>query len=416
VPTPTPKQFLTSTLVATWLVTGAQDLRADDSVIPLRQPDPIADYLAAIDRAEADDSAYSADLADLYLGLGKELVEAQKFEEARDAFHNGAQIARVNFGLDAPEQVNYLLAIADLDIRQGNWQDADELMRNAFMINVEGNAGQPPAQLAALQHMLDWYHERHVLMPPPGQYRAMIRAEQITQHMARIAERDLGLGSAETANLYRRVGRLNYFLADFLSFNNVYAGGAFTMSTSSAPPISRWEGQQTTISSHFNNGEMAFQKVADSLAADANATPVERAEALAQLGDWYLTFSKYRTASDAYGRAWQVLAEAGQADAAQVYFGEPTPVRFLRVKPLVPGEQDAMPPQGIDVSMTVTKAGKTRDVEFLESVEHLPKEQVHRIRKQLSSLRFRPRVHQGEVVDTPGFPWRYDAPEPKEQA
>ena len=42
-----------------------------------------------------------------------------------------------------------------------------------------------------------------------------------------------------TSGLYRRVGRLNYFLADFLTFNDVYAGSAFTMSTSSAPVTAR---------------------------------------------------------------------------------------------------------------------------------------------------------------------------------
>ena len=51
------------------ILTGPASAQSD--IPTYKQSDPVGDYLDAIDAAEAELSAYSLELSDLYLGLGK---------------------------------------------------------------------------------------------------------------------------------------------------------------------------------------------------------------------------------------------------------------------------------------------------------------------------------------------------------
>ena len=79
---------------------------AQSQTIEQQQPvsDPVSDYMNAIDNVEAEYSAYSTELSDLYLGLGKSLYSKQEYEKARQAFQRGMQIQRVNYGLNSLSQ------------------------------------------------------------------------------------------------------------------------------------------------------------------------------------------------------------------------------------------------------------------------------------------------------------------------
>ncbi|MEM1411529.1 MAG: hypothetical protein AAGH19_04150 [Pseudomonadota bacterium] len=412
-PTTNAKPFLRPLFLAACLLAGAEGLRAQDAGPILRSPDPIGDYMAAIDEAEGFDSAYSVQLADLYLGLGGELVRAGKIEEARDAYFSGAQIVRVNFGPDAPEQVNYLLALAELDLIETNWEDADDLMHSAFRIFARGDGSGADGQLASLQQLLDWYRDRYPDMPPTEQFRALLRSEQITREMAGIEEGNSGLQTTQTAALYRQVGHLNYRVAEYLA-QLLYAQNRSGTTSMTLPEVARWDGQRGAINPPYDMGVEAYRKAAESVAANPQATPQQKAEALAQLADWHLTFGKVGDARRTYGEAWQLLASTAELEDAQFYFGTPTPVRFLNQTPLKPGTQEAMPKEGLDVTMTVTKTGSVLNVRVANSADELPNSQVRAIKSALKRLRFRPRVDQGQTAETREFLWRVAVESPAE--
>lgn len=94
------------------------DPEADAEAAYVPVMDQVNDYLIAIDRAEANSNAYSPDLADLYMGLGQALLQRQVYEDAKEAFQQGMQIVRVNFGLNSPEQTSYLFRSR---ISKANW-------------------------------------------------------------------------------------------------------------------------------------------------------------------------------------------------------------------------------------------------------------------------------------------------------
>ena len=68
-------------------------LATAQSTLPdFKESDPVSDYLEAIDTAESELSAYSLELSDLYLGLGKSHLSEQEYVRARQAFQRGMQI------------------------------------------------------------------------------------------------------------------------------------------------------------------------------------------------------------------------------------------------------------------------------------------------------------------------------------
>ena len=77
--------------------------------------DPIANYSEAIDRVEAQQSAYATELADLYLSLGRAYVDRQDYQKAIGAFTKGLQIERINHGLQSLSQRPYLLSLAETE-------------------------------------------------------------------------------------------------------------------------------------------------------------------------------------------------------------------------------------------------------------------------------------------------------------
>ncbi len=167
--------------------------------------------------------------------------------------------------------------------------------------------------------------------------------------------------------------------------------------------------RQVSVMDHYRNGTDAFARVVESVEENEEHTPMEYAEALAQMGDFYLAFEKYQSAREMYQQAYQVLVESEESDRlADAYFGKPTPLRFLNNhEDFMLDEQDNPAAMSLDVSMTVTRGGDLRYIEILNAPENLSEDQLWEIKEQLKSTRFRPGLNNGVAVKTTDFIWRH---------
>ena len=160
---------------------------------------------------------------------------------------------------------------------------------------------------------------------------------------------------------------------------------------------------------HYRRGKEAFTNYFLSVQANEDSTLLQTAEALAQLGDWYLVFEKYQTARNHYQQAYQMLAESeGSKELADDYLGNPSPLRFLNNHEdftVTRPEHDSE--LGIDVAMKVTRGGDLRYIEFVDAPEDMSKDELWAIRHQLENTRFRPGIKDGVVIEVPDYVWRY---------
>ena len=380
----------------------------DDAVIAAYVPtvDPVDNYLDAIDDNEAVHGAYSTELADLYMGLGQSLMDKQDYDEAKKAFQQGVLITRVNFGLNSPDQTNYLFAVASIENIQGHRRLADKVLDDIYRINIRNYGEYDPGMLPVLDQLLKWYVNNRPVNSSENRYEDLERSELLTSKMAAIIELDKGLGHPDTTDIYRRVGQLHWVTIKYVLQRGISVEPGVILSTG-APPLNVGT-RSVSVKTLVAHGRNAFAKAVESVREDEDRTPMEYAEVTAQLGDFNLAFGKRKTAGEIYQRAHTILAEDEHSEhMADAYFSTPTPVRFMEkgLQPIVDdsGSADQI---GVEVSMTVTRGGRPLDIQILNSPENIPGHELRKIKRTVGDMRFRPRLSDGLPEETQDFVWQ----------
>lgn len=365
-------------------------------------------YLDAIDRIEADYGPYATELSDLYLGLGQTLLTNGEFEKAKDAFHRGVMVLRVNSGPNSPEQTNHLYLIANVETLLGETRAADDILHNIYFINAQHYGATSPEMLPVLDRMYTWYQ----LTRPPASdladYADYERIVELTEKMVGVCEVSKGLGHPDTTAAYRRLGEAHFQAVRYLmgqgmamTLDAYVAVSSRTLESASAVKVS--------VGKHYDAGRKAYKTYLESLAANGSTTPPEFAEALADMGDWYLVLEKSRRARGLYQEAYQVLAQSEEyAELAASHMNQPRPVHFAYPQPSLPEDAPVeLLELNLDISMTVTSFGDVRYVEVLNAPEDISEDDLGAIIRGVRETPFRPAMKEGQVVTTKDFIWQY---------
>ena len=373
--------------------------------------DPVEDYIDAIDTVEAEYSSYSTELSDLYLGLGKSLYSRQDYTEARQAFQRGMQIERVNYGLNSLSQAPYLLSIADTESFLGNWDKSKEALENFYNINIKAYGENDVRMLPVLDQMLDWYMDSYDERTANGGYANLVISERIAMRMQFILQSDMPLDNPESPDRYRRLGYLQYFIANHIKQNGEPSKSGMTISTGNSGA----RADDSTSHMHFRRGKVALEKVVESLVQQEDSSAVDQALAIAELGDWYLVFGQKFSAAEAYQLAYDVLEESDQPVALrEELFSKPRMITFKMDKQpnSVAVETEELSATQLQVNLMVSEFGVPMNIAVLDPAEDLSKEQLHALRKEVNEQRFRPRLNLGKTEQAEMTIF-YDKPTPK---
>jgi tetratricopeptide (TPR) repeat protein len=373
-------------------------------------PSETADqYLAAIEKIEADYGSYATELSDMYMGLGQTLLNSGDYEQSRDAFHRGVMVLRVNSGPNSPEQTNQLYMLANIETLLGNDEEADDILHNVYFINSDYYGENSPEMLPVLERIYNWYQQRRPLGSTLSQYRDYNRNIDLTEEMADVSEAVLGESHPDTGLAYKRYAEAEFQMVRHLTgLGMTMTREDYTLATSGTlVPLGLGE---ESVDEHNDKGRKAFKKYLAVLEADPATTPLEYAQALADLGDWYMVFDRSRKARNLYEEAYSVLAQSdGYAEQAKGFMNQPAPMHFIP-KP-EPGFLDKAPVPvkeiNLEISMTVTTQGSVRNIEILNAPEDMLEDDLWQIKKQVQETPFRPAMANGEVVTTEGYLWNY---------
>lgn len=372
--------------------------------------DTVVDYMNAIDNVEAEYSAYSTELSDLYLGLGKSLYSRKEYENARRAFQRGMQIERVNYGLDSLTQAPYLMSIADTESYLGNWDESQKALENLYTINTKAYGTNDVRMLPVLDQLLDWYMNSYKERPPKGGYSNLVISERIAARMYDILQTDMPLDHPEAPDRYRRLGYLQYSIANHIKQHGEPSdsGVSISMAGSSGRPS-----DATTSHMHFRRGKLALEKVIESLVEQPDSTEVDQAMAIAELGDWYLVFGQKFSATQAYQLAFDVLETTENPEQARAeLFSAPRMIEFSMNKvPEVALSDESSEPQ-LELTMMISTYGVPNQIEVTSSPQSLTDDQLGNLRKDMRSKRFRPKLVDGLAAEAP-HSMLYEQPTPK---
>lgn len=359
--------------------------------IAQQQPvsDPVADYIDAIDQVEAEYSAYSTELSDLYLGLGKLLYSRQSYQEARQAFQRGMQVERVNYGLNSISQGPYLLSIADAESYLGNWDESQKALDNLYNIHEAKHGENSVEMLPVLDQMMSWYLDSYAERTPAGGYSSLVVTERIAMRMHYIMDRELPLDHPDAADRYRRLGYLQYFIANHIKQHGEPSASGLSISTGSSVRSS----DDTTSHMHFRRGKIALERVVESLVQQEENNEIDQALALAELGDWYLVFGQRFSAQEAYQLAYDVLENTEQPEQIrEQLFGQPQVIAFKMDREPVPTEPNE---NQLQLNMVVSSFGVPQKIKMVSPDAGLSKEQLMALRKKVRQQRYRPRLEAG---------------------
>lgn len=390
--------FVACLILAWSLQVGAQELQ------PAATEDQIDAYQDAIEDAESESGPYAIELIDLYFGFGQVLLEDGELEEALDAFQQTAIITRVNHGPHSLEQSDYLYSVAKTESLLGNLEPAISVIEYIYQIHAREYGENSAEMLPVIDEISEWYKEEKPLQALRSRSTDFQNRSFLAARKSALTAEQYGIGSLEAAKSYQLQGQ-THFRSILYMFQTgeppipelvINAGG------SGNPWV-----VERSISNHFRAGRTAYENAIKSWRQNPESTSLQVAEAIAQLGDWYLVLEQFRAAAREYKLAYEVLAADGENQAlADAYFGVPAPLRFLRSEGSFARNLD--PPtseQPLQVVMDVSRNGRISDIEFRNVPSGESEEDIEKVRYRLERTRFRPAVIMGELSGAERFVW-----------
>ena len=319
------------------------------------------------------------------------------------------QIERVNYGLDSLTQAPYLLSIADTESYMGNWDKSQKALENLYSINTKAYGENDVRMLPVLDQMLDWYLNSYDDRSSNGGYANLVVSERIAMRMHHILETDVSLDDPEAPDRYRRLGYLQYFIANHIKEYGEPSQSGMTFSTGSAST----RASSSTSHKHFHRGKVALERVVESLVQQEDSSEIDQALAIAELGDWYLVFGQRFSATEAYQLAYDVLEDNEQAEQLrEELFSKPRMISFSLNKgpesDMVAGPSETQ----LQVNMMVSKFGVPQDIAVQDPAADLSSEQLQALRKEINNQRFRPRLIAGQTEPAEHIIF-YDKPAPQ---
>ncbi len=349
--------------------------------------DAITNYIRAIDTIESDSSAYSRELADLYLSLGNAYVTSGDFAAAKRAFQRGMQIERVNLGLNSLAQTPYLFSIAETETQLGNYTESQAALETLYNINVETHGESSPAMLPVLEQLLDWYTDSYDQLSRSDAYKSLIVAEDIGERIYRILSNNKAINPSESAEQYRKISHMHYMIARHLEEYGEPVESGFSINNGQ-----QVRSQESSSHMHFRRGKAALEERVKSLEQQPDASMTEKALALIDVGDWYTAFAQRASAKKTYNLAYELLPDDENGNTQrQALFGQPTLIAYTAAN-----RGQTTLPQDLQVTVTVLSSGSTRNPAIIDPPESLSERALNSIYKDIRNMRFRPQWVEGK--------------------
>lgn len=349
--------------------------------------DAITNYIRAIDTIESDSSAYSRELADLYLSLGNAYVTSGDFAAAKRAFQRGMQIERVNLGLNSLAQTPYLFSIAETETQLGNYTESQAALETLYNINVETHGESSPAMLPVLEQLLDWYTDSYDQLSRSDAYKSLIVAEDIGERMYHILSNNKAINPSESAEQYRKISHMHYMIARHLEEYGEPVESGFSINNGQ-----QVRSQESSSHMHFRRGKAALEERVKSLEQQPDASMTEKALALIDVGDWYTAFAQRASAKKTYNLAYELLPDDENGNTQrQALFGQPTLIAYTAAN-----RGQTTLPQDLQVTVTVLSSGSTRNPAIIDPPESLSERALNSIYKDIRNMRFRPQWVEGK--------------------
>ncbi|MCP5357674.1 MAG: hypothetical protein H7A06_05990 [Pseudomonadales bacterium] len=371
----------------------------------LQRLEDIDNFDQIVEELEIQGGAWSLQIAEELNSLG-ELLQAQgHYEKSIEIFDRAVHINRVNNGLFSPTQVPLIQKIVRANMALGQWQQADEREQYAFYVQTRAYRIDDPRMIDVFGRLARWniatFYRGVDADPGPRLYQ--------TYMLYRTAAQSVGAHFGTRDPRYVALLRDTAAAADMLDRFSLEGVNVGTRMNPDLRMVSEFAGGSTHPQGRDNGGEQALKEIIDfynapeRLPSDDNL--MNRARAMAELGDWYLIRDRRQAAMQTYKDAYDQLAAApnGEALLPQV-FGEiaflPTYASFdeQRKEAYGVGPDTGARMGYVDLAFDVSQYGRLSNFEVL-AMEPADAERADiQVISAVRSTLVRPKIVDGETT------------------
>ena len=317
-----------------------------------------ASYLEGIGELVAELGEYSPMLIEPYAELARIYLLNDQPVEAIAVLEEARHVTQRNLGLFNLEQAPLLDELGRAHLQLGNTLEALNLQRERLTVAQRRFGEDDPGTIPFRNQLADYYDRSRMRMLAREEYEAIAAIQR--EHF----------GDDD--------GRLLIPLSEMVAIDIL-----------------------------LGDARAARRQLQRVLESSTNATPSQRAGALAVLGDWELARRRTEAAREYYREAYAAL-EAGAPMLAAEFFAAPQLVYF--VPPPTPvdrrGGRGAYAWGSIGVQFSVTPEGKAANIAIVESEP--PGLLDAQYARRLAEASFRPRFVDGEPAATAAVSYSHE--------
>lgn len=369
--------------------------------------DSIANYRAQIKALEIEQGPYATGLAEALAGLGHNYRAMGDFDGAIRSFKRAVHLNRINRGPYTRNQMPLLDSLRESLFAAEKMQELDGLQEYIYRVHRKVLEPGDPQLQAATRDYVAWQRSAYLQELGGGEERLQTLDKLFDDTLDKLKQQD-----APPANLMEPLNeslKLAYLLGDSSERQLEVFSAQFNQSPLVPHPVmvtsAAGESPQEQLRQiNYRKG----LRLARELTETAGQDPQRRARALVAKGDWYRWHNKRHSARRSYREAYELLGGVADAEALRnELFAAPTELPAnLTYRPDIQLEERE--PRGrARVRYTVTRSGRLENLEILEITPEEDRGARIVLSRLLRSMVFRPRLENGEAVETEGVERAY---------
>ena len=402
----------------------------------------IEGYIARVGNAEVEEGPYSDQLREDLFNTGLLYQKLDDHENALKLLERALAVSRINYGLEALDQVPIMEAMARSHLARDEIANADAMMEASLVLQTKAYGDNSQELVPALLKLGNWNTEafmdrssillniprmnvQNFLRDPRNYITPMtdIRDTPLYKLYQARSNYLLALRTLIDARNFTHPDLLplehelltNYFL--FTHRENILYEPDFYLTRKKSKTASRLNQNAIELlhSESYDLGMEAHKRILAYIYNNPNATPAQLATAMLEEADWNLLYERKPQAADKYTTAYRFF-EGNPELREQImdllypavpvvlptYLPPPNSREKLGIAPDAPVSFFGY----IDVSFNLTKFGKARRIRQLGTGGEITRNMEIRLNQYLRNVQFRPR-YKGTEVDTDELRLRY---------
>jgi hypothetical protein len=402
----------------------------------------IADYIARVGEAEVTEGPYSDQLREDLFNTGLLYQKLDDHENALKLLERTLAVSRINYGLEALDQVPIMEAMAQSYLAQNKITNADAMMDAAFNLQQKVYGENSQELVPALLKLGDWNTEAFMQRSSILVNIPRMNVQRFLMDPKGFVDQRTDLRDTPLFKLYQARGNYltalktlidqrnfthpdllplehelltNYFL--YTHRENILYEPDFYLTRKKSKTASRLNQNAIELlnSESYDLGMESHKRKISYIYNNPNRNPVDLANAMLEEADWQLLYERKPQASDSYDATY-LFFEGNPELKAQVmdvlYPPVPTvlptylPPPNSREKLGIAPDADVSFFGYIDVQFSLTKNGKARRIKQLGTGGEITRNMEIRLNQYLRNVQFRPRFN-GTEVDTGPIRLRY---------